>query len=145
MTSEKIRGRPFAKGESGNPNGRPKGSRNRLTVKLEELVFGRAEEIVQKVTEQALSGDQFAQKLYFERMLPKNLTRPACFEMPPLPSAADLDDAMQAVIEEVASGDLTLEKGEKIRALIEFRFKTLEARDWERRLVNIEIWLAGEC
>jgi hypothetical protein len=71
--------------------------------------------------------------------------RPACFEMPPLPSAADLDDAMQAVIEAVASGDLTLEKGEKIRALIEFRFKTLEARDWERRLVNIEIWLAGEC
>ncbi len=35
MTKKPTRGKPFRKGQSGNPNGRPKGSRNRpveLTV-----------------------------------------------------------------------------------------------------------------
>ena len=142
--SEKIRGRPFPKGASGNPAGRPRGSRNRFNLQLEELAFGKAEEIISKITSQAISGDQVAQRLYFERILPKNLERPVDFEIPPLHSAADADDAMQAVIGAVTSADLTPGECEKIRALIEFRLKTLEAKDWELRLQNIEKWVASE-
>ena len=36
-TAGKQRGRPFQKGESGNPDGRPKGSRNATTLALETL------------------------------------------------------------------------------------------------------------
>jgi hypothetical protein len=39
------RGRPFAKGESGNPGGRPIGSRNKTTIALENLLDGQAEAI----------------------------------------------------------------------------------------------------
>jgi len=142
--SEKIRGRPFHKGESGNPNGRPKGSRNRLTSKLEELAFSNVEEVFKKIIEQALSGDHFAQKLCLDWLLPKYLERPVSIDLPPLRSAADIDDAMQTVIGAVASGDLTPREGETIRALLEFRLNTLEARDWEQRLQVIVEWVASE-
>ena len=39
-TAKKQRGRPFEPGTSGNPNGRPKGSRNKTTVAIEALLDG---------------------------------------------------------------------------------------------------------
>jgi hypothetical protein len=44
-TEKKQHGRPFAKGESGNPGGRPVGSRNKTTIALENLLDGQAEAI----------------------------------------------------------------------------------------------------
>ena len=38
----------FAKGKSGNPNGRPQGSRNAATLALESLLDGQAEALTQK-------------------------------------------------------------------------------------------------
>jgi hypothetical protein len=47
------------KGQSGNPNGRPQGSRNAATLALESLLDGQAEALTQKAigvvdTEEAL-------------------------------------------------------------------------------------------
>jgi Family of unknown function (DUF5681) len=40
-TAEIQRGRPFEKGVSGNPTGRPRGSRNATTLALEALLDGQ--------------------------------------------------------------------------------------------------------
>jgi len=50
-TAGKQRGRPFEPGKSGNPNGRPKGARNRTTVLAEGLLDGEAEAITRKPIE----------------------------------------------------------------------------------------------
>jgi len=47
----------FQKGRSGNPNGRPKGSRNKTTVIAQALLEGEAEALVRKVVQLALEGD----------------------------------------------------------------------------------------
>ena len=47
----------FAKGKSGNPNGRPQGSRNAATLALESLLDGQAEALTQKAIDLALAGD----------------------------------------------------------------------------------------
>ena len=47
----------FQKGRSGNPNGRPKGSRNKATVIAQALLEGEAEALVGKVVQLALEGD----------------------------------------------------------------------------------------
>ena len=48
-TAAKQRGRPFEPGKSGNPKGKPKGSRNQATLLAEALLDGEAEAITRKV------------------------------------------------------------------------------------------------
>src|SRR5262245_39615187 len=55
-TAPKQRGRPFERGNSGNPRGRPKGARNRTTLAVEALLDGEAEGITRKAIEKALDG-----------------------------------------------------------------------------------------
>ena len=47
----------FEPGQSGNPNGRPAGSRNKATVAIEKLLEDDAETIIKKAMEKAKSGD----------------------------------------------------------------------------------------
>jgi len=56
-TAKKQRGRPFEPGKSGNPNGRPKGSRNKTTLAIEALLEGESEAITRKLLEMAKEGD----------------------------------------------------------------------------------------
>jgi hypothetical protein len=52
-----MAGKPFQKGQSGNPDGRPKGSRNATTLALETLLDGQATALTQKAIDLALAGD----------------------------------------------------------------------------------------
>ena len=56
-TAGKQRGRPFKKGQSGNPSGRPQGSRHKATLAIEELLDGEADKLTRKAVEMALEGD----------------------------------------------------------------------------------------
>jgi Family of unknown function (DUF5681) len=56
-TAGKQRGRPFQKGQSGNPEGRPNGSRNATTLALETLLDGQATALTQKAIDVVLTGD----------------------------------------------------------------------------------------
>jgi Family of unknown function (DUF5681) len=55
-SAQKQRGRPFQPGQSGNPNGRPKGARNRVTRAVEALIDGQGEALGAKAVEKALQG-----------------------------------------------------------------------------------------
>ena len=59
-TAGKQRGRPFRRGESGNPAGRPIGARHKATIVAEALLDGEAEGLTRKVLEMALAGDTVA-------------------------------------------------------------------------------------
>ena len=50
----------FKPGQSGNPNGRPQGSRNRATLAIDALLEGEAVAITRKAIELALGGDDLA-------------------------------------------------------------------------------------
>src|SRR4051812_29118501 len=69
-TVEKQRGKPFRKGQSGNPNGRPKGARNATTLALETLLDGQATALTQKAIDLALTGDMAALRLCLDRIIP---------------------------------------------------------------------------
>ena len=45
-TAKKQRGKQFKKGKSGNPAGRPEGSRNKATILAQDLLDGQAEALM---------------------------------------------------------------------------------------------------
>src|SRR6516165_2074446 len=73
--SPKPRGRPFETGHSGNPNGRPKGARNKATVMVEQLLDGELDALVRKLIEKAKAGDIAALRLCLDRLLPPRRDR----------------------------------------------------------------------
>src|ERR1043166_9359171 len=87
ITTGKQRGRPFQKGCSGNPQGRPLGARNAATVIAEQLLDGEAEAITRKVIELAKQGDLTAVRLCLERIVPPRRDRPVHFTLPAISSA----------------------------------------------------------
>src|SRR4029453_8739383 len=74
-TGQKQSGR-FVKGQSGNPNGRPKGPRNTPTVAVETLLDGQTQALTQKAIDLALAGDITALRLCLDRILPVRKDRP---------------------------------------------------------------------
>src|SRR5262245_3378332 len=79
----------FQKGQSGNPNGRAKGSRNGATMLVEQIfdekLFGvdrKADAIISKVIEQAVNGDTACIRLCFDRFAPARKDRPVYFALP---------------------------------------------------------------
>ena len=93
-TAGKQHGRPFQKGQSGNPSGRPKGARNAATLACETLLDGQAEALTQKAIQMALDGDAVALRLCLDRIFPPRKDRPVTFTLPPITSARDAADLM---------------------------------------------------
>ncbi len=70
------RGRPFQKGQSGNPAGKPRGCRSKAALLAEALFDGEAEKIVRKAIELALGGDVTALRIVLDRSCRRGATGP---------------------------------------------------------------------
>ena len=66
----------FQPGQSGNPAGRPVGSRNKKTLEMEELLAEKAQAAVKNVLDRADRGEPAAMRLCMERVLPTGANRP---------------------------------------------------------------------
>ena len=128
------RGRAFKKGKSGNPAGRPKGTRNRTTLAAEALLEGQAEAITQKVVEMALAGDLTAARMCLDRILPIRRERRVSFELPPISSAEDVVKAMDAISAAFASGELSPAEAAQVANLVGWRAKAIEVFELEERI-----------
>ena len=66
----------FRPGQSGNPAGRPNGSRNKASVAVDALLDGEAEALTRKAIDLALAGDTVALRLCMERICPPRRASP---------------------------------------------------------------------
>jgi Family of unknown function (DUF5681) len=132
------RGRPFEPGQSGNPAGRLRGSRNRATRFAQALLDNDLEALVTKAIARALEGDALALKLCVERILsPQRQTR-VSFEMPPLATAEDAMKALAAIAAATAEGELAPTEARDLSVPVNGFLKALETHDFERRLQALE-------
>jgi Family of unknown function (DUF5681) len=136
--AKQQRGRPFGKGVSGNPAGRPPGLRNKATRAAEALLDGEAETITRKAIEHAKGGDPWAIRLCLERILPARRDRPLDFQLPSIETAADAATASSALVAAVAAGELTPTEAAELGKLLESYVRALESTNFEQRLVELE-------
>jgi hypothetical protein len=132
--AETTRGKPFEPGNSG----RPKGSRNKATLALEALLDGEAEALTRKAIEMALDCDTTAMRLVMDRILPPRKDRPLLFALPKLETPADAVKASAALVEAVASGDLTPSEADDLSRLVDRFVRAVETTDVMERLESLE-------
>ena len=132
----------FQPGQSGNPAGRPRGSRNKKTIALEALVDGESEAVMQKMITLAKMGDDVAMRLCVERMMAPRRERPVPLALPRIESDADARRASADVLESLAEGKITPKEAEHLLRAIAGATVILQSSEIVARLTRIEQWLA---
>ena len=129
---------PFEKGESGNPAGRPRGSRNRATLLMESLLADDAEAIGRKAIEMAKQGDMAAIRLCMDSLAPVRKGEPVAFELPPLEKPADSVAAVAEIVAAVAAGELTPSEAADLAKVIDVYVRAIATRAFDERLTKLE-------
>ena len=140
MTNKDTR---FQKGKSGNPKGRPQGSRNASTMAAEMLMEGEAEAITQKCVDMAMDGDPTALRLCVSRLMPIKRERTISLDLPPLESSQDSLKAIGSVLGAVAAGEITPGEGTAVARLLEVQRAAFEIVELENRLDALEARVCG--
>jgi hypothetical protein len=130
----------FRKGQSGNPDGRQKGSRNKATRIAQLLLEGEAEALARKAIERALAGDALALKLCLDRILAPQRRRPVEVALPELREAADLAGAMNAVSAAVAAGEITPAEASELALVVDTAIRAYNTSENER--LRRHLWSA---
>ena len=135
----------YKAGQSGNPKGRPQGSRNKASIAVENLFLNEAEQLSRQCIELALSGNLPALKLCIERICPVRKSTPVKLpDLPKVNSVADASDLTGFILDAVASGRLSPVDGEIISRSADRHLKALQVSDLEHRLAELETKLLGQ-
>jgi hypothetical protein len=137
-TARKQPGQPFKPGQSGNPAGRPKGTRNAVTRAVEALLDGEAEKLTRKAIELGLAGDMAALRLCVDRIMPPRKDRHVAFPLPAMNEPVDAVKGLASIVAAVASGELTPSEASELTKLVEGYARVLEMVDHEERLRALE-------
>jgi hypothetical protein len=130
--ARKVRGRPF---KPGNP-GRPPGSKNKTTRILEQLADGQAEQLVQKLLQQALAGDVSCLRMALDRIWPPR--QPINVTIPPINSSQDVLAAIAAICTALGQGRLTPDEIIALSSVIGRSIQVIERQDLERRVAALK-------
>jgi Family of unknown function (DUF5681) len=134
----KQRGRPFQKGVSGNPQGKPMGARNRVLMALDAIGDEHAPDILRAVVDAAKGGDVRAAETILSRVWPHRKGRPIALDLPSIVDSADLVVALAAVAGAVSDGMISPEEGQAVGALLEVQRRAIETADLEARIAALE-------
>ena len=121
----------------GNP-GKPKGARHHTTRAVEALMEGDAEAITGRVIQAAKGGDLAAARLILDRICPPRREPATPIDLPTIETAADLPEAVSAILAAVAAGDLSPSEAGRLSGVLADTARALEAHEIENRVSELE-------
>jgi hypothetical protein len=143
-TATRSTGRPFKSGQSGNPKGRPRGARSKVSSRVVETLEASIDKVLPAIIEKAVEGNPAALKIIFDRISPAPRTPPRePYELGALDDITACAGEVKRLASAVAAGDVDEDHAAAIRATIESAAKMFEHVDLEARLAAIEEHLAN--
>jgi hypothetical protein len=131
-------GSRFQPGQSGNPRGKPPGTRSKALRELDRLGAEGAEAVLRAVLTAAQNGDIAAATLILKRCWPETRGRPVRLALPAIQTAADTVVAAATVVTEVSKGTISPEEGQAVASIIEVQRRAIETTDLAARLEALE-------
>lgn len=128
----------FKVGVSGNPYGRPVGSRSKASQLVQEMLFNCAEDITKTLITHALAGDAGCLKLAIERLFPAPKDSGVTIPLPTVQKSSDIIQAIAAVIERVSQGIITPQEGQALIKIFEGWKAAYNLEEIERRIEVLE-------
>jgi Family of unknown function (DUF5681) len=129
----------FQPGQSGNPAGRPPGARNKKTLAVEAAYDAKAEQAVSDIMERAKTGDWAAMRLCMDRAVPIGRRRRFAFSLPRIRTPEDAEAAIDAVMDGLAEGVLSLEDVAELLRIVQ---RLLELADVIRERKRLREFLS---
>ena len=129
----------FIKGQSGNPQGRPKGSG--ISAKLRHAIEGEAEAIIKAMIEQAKAGDMQAAKALLDRVLPALKPESQAIHLPELVAAGTMAEKARAAIDAAGAGAVSPSAASDMVSAIAGLAKIIETTELQKRLEALELLL----
>lgn len=138
-------GKPFTKGQSGNPAGKPRGCRHRASRAAQALLDGEVEALTRKAVEKALEGDTAALRLCLERICPPMKERPlqTALKLPATITTQNAPQVFATILKAVASGGICPGEGESLQRMVQLYLNAVEYTDLTRRIEDLEAWKKG--
>ena len=125
----------FKPGESGNPKGKPLGTKHAST-KLRDVIAGDLPKILAMLRDRALEGDVQAASLLLSRCLPP--LRPESATQAIKLSGASLGERAEAIVKAVVDGALPTSAAAELMGVLAGQAKILETFEMERRIAALE-------
>lgn len=128
----------FKPGQSGNPNGRRRGSRSKVLSALDALGEGEATEIVKAMIEKGKSSDPVAARTILDRVWAPRKGARLQFDLPEVTKADELPTAISAINQQVAEGELSPDEGAVVVGLLEAQRRAIETSELAARVAALE-------
>ena len=117
---------PFAKGQSGNPAGRPVGSRNKFTREMHDAFEHGGPLLVQRLFELAGDGNTAAMRQCLDRLMGK--LRPSAVVLPAPESPTYVFDALKEIHRALGAGEIASDEAIRLVDLVGRTARVLAAK-----------------
>lgn len=128
----------FKPGTSGNPAGKPAGTRSKATQLLTAMMEGGAQKITQAVIEAAQGGDLMAAKIILDRVMPPAKERPVHVDLPDTSTSEGVSAAQNAILQAVATGELLPGEASTLSTIVEAKRRAIETQELADRITQLE-------
>jgi len=132
-----LRGRPFAKGNSG----RKPGSKNQNTRIRAALLDGESEALLRKGVEVALGGDPGMLKFFLDRIMPRE--RSINIDLSKMNFADDAVEALGRITHAVSEGLITPREAADLATLVDSYTKAIGMADVVKTVGDLETLIKG--
>jgi thioredoxin-like negative regulator of GroEL len=136
--ADKKQSHLFQPGQSGNPRGKPPGTRSKVLAELDRLGAQGAQQVLAAVLHAAQQGDVAAAAIILKRCWPEFRGRPVRLKLPAITTATDVVAASAAIVSAVAGGRISPEEGQAVSAVIETQRRAMETVELAARIEALE-------